>query len=38
LKVLAFSRFGKGHIKTCKVSPDAFLQMTFQLAYYRDQG
>ncbi len=30
--------FGKGFIKTCNVSPDAFIQMTLQLAYFRDIG
>jgi carnitine O-palmitoyltransferase 1, liver isoform len=30
--------FGKGFIKTCRVSPDAYIQMALQLAYYRDFG
>lgn len=25
-------------MKTCKVSPDAYIQMGLQLAYYRDAG
>ncbi|KNC52757.1 carnitine O-acyltransferase [Thecamonas trahens ATCC 50062] len=30
--------WGKGRIKGCRLSPDAFVQMAMQLAYYRDQG
>uniref|UniRef100_A0A1I7UMR2 Carn_acyltransf domain-containing protein n=1 Tax=Caenorhabditis tropicalis TaxID=1561998 RepID=A0A1I7UMR2_9PELO len=38
LFALAFRDFGKGRIKKCGVSPDAFIQMAIQLANYRDQG
>ncbi|XP_076466098.1 carnitine O-palmitoyltransferase 1, liver isoform-like [Babylonia areolata] len=30
-----YQEYGKGFIKTCKVSPDAFIQLALQLAYYR---
>ncbi|KAI4470726.1 carnitine o-acyltransferase [Holotrichia oblita] len=38
LHVFAYRQYGKGFIKTCKVSPDAFIQMAIQLTYYRDAG
>ncbi|XP_064397263.1 carnitine O-palmitoyltransferase 1, liver isoform-like isoform X2 [Halichondria panicea] len=36
--VLEHSDFGKGDIKKCKISPDAFIQMALQLAYYKDSN
>ena len=30
--------YGKGFMKTCRLSPDAYIQMALQLAYYRDFG
>jgi carnitine O-palmitoyltransferase 1 len=38
LEVLRHDGFGKGFIKTCRVAPDAFIQLALQLAYFRDQG
>lgn len=38
LNIFAHSEYGKGFIKTCQLSPDAFIQMALQLAYYRDAG
>ncbi|GMR58847.1 hypothetical protein PMAYCL1PPCAC_29042 [Pristionchus mayeri] len=35
---LVFRNWGKGRIKKCGCSPDAFVQMAIQLANYRDQG
>ncbi|KAM9753752.1 carnitine O-palmitoyltransferase 1, muscle isoform [Menidia menidia] len=33
-----FTEFGKGQIKRCRTSPDAFIQLALQLAQFRDQG
>lgn len=38
LKVVAHDDYGKGLIKKFRVSPDAFIQMALQLAYYRNTG
>ncbi|EPZ34984.1 Acyltransferase ChoActase/COT/CPT domain-containing protein, partial [Rozella allomycis CSF55] len=36
--VLYFSQYGKDFIKSCKLSPDAYVQMAIQLAYYKMHG
>ncbi|CAG7730163.1 unnamed protein product [Allacma fusca] len=38
LQINHHKAYGKAFLKKCKVSPDAFIQMALQLAYYRDQG
>ncbi|KAM7414255.1 hypothetical protein PAMA_019193 [Pampus argenteus] len=36
--IFPFHDFGKGLIKKCRTSPDAFIQIALQLAHYRDKG
>lgn len=36
--IIPFDEFGKGLIKKCRTSPDAFIQIALQLAHYRDKG
>ncbi|XP_057691806.1 carnitine O-palmitoyltransferase 1, liver isoform isoform X1 [Corythoichthys intestinalis] len=36
--IFPFGDFGKGLIKKCRTSPDAFIQIALQLAHYRDKG
>ncbi|XP_026471172.1 carnitine O-palmitoyltransferase 1, liver isoform [Ctenocephalides felis] len=38
LRIYVHDNYGKGFMKTCRVSPDAYIQMALQLAYYRDFG
>jgi carnitine O-palmitoyltransferase 1 len=38
LYVHQHEKFGKGIIKKCGFSPDAFIQMALQMAYYKDAG
>lgn len=36
--IIPFTDFGKGLIKKCRTSPDAFIQIALQLAHYRDKA
>lgn len=38
LRIYRHDHYGKGFMKTCRLSPDAYIQMALQLAYYRDAG
>lgn len=38
LKIFDHSEWGKGAIKKCKISPDAFVQAAIQLAYFKENG
>jgi len=38
LRVTTYNKYGKGFMKKCNVSPDAFIQMAMQLAYFKDAG
>jgi len=38
LRVYVHDAYGKGLMKKNSMSPDAFIQMVLQLAYYRDAG
>lgn len=33
--IFPFRDFGKGRVKKLRISPDAFIQISLQLAYYR---
>lgn len=35
LEIFVHNAYGKGFMKTCRVSPDAYIQMALQLAYFR---
>lgn len=38
LQVVSYAKYGKGLMKKCNVSPDAFIQMAMQYAYFKDTG
>jgi hypothetical protein len=35
LRIYMHTAYGKGFMKECRISPDAYIQMALQLAYYR---
>ena len=35
LRIYMHTPYGKGFMKDCRISPDAYIQMALQLAYYR---
>lgn len=35
LQLLVHKAYGKGLMKKCRISPDAYIQMALQLAYFR---
>lgn len=38
LQIFDHNEWGKGTIKKCRISPDAFVQIAIQLAYYKESG
>lgn len=38
LRIYVHNEYGKGFMKASAMSPDAYIQMALQLAYYRDAG
>uniref|UniRef100_A0A0V0G650 carnitine O-palmitoyltransferase n=1 Tax=Triatoma dimidiata TaxID=72491 RepID=A0A0V0G650_TRIDM len=38
LRIYMHTNYGKGFMKTCRISPDAYIQMALQLAYFRNAG
>jgi len=38
MALLVWTEYGKGFIKKLRISPDAFIQMTLQLTYFKNQG
>lgn len=35
LNLYSFEKYGKDFVKSCNLSPDSFIQMAIQLAFYR---